>query len=439
MSRYFRGSTLASWSESATWNSSFGGDGVDADGTEAAIAEDSVLSPQYPVGTFSIDVTPSVQAWSAGAMNSGWAFIPDDDGDLGWRFSSSDGPTVDEHPKLIVEYIPPECTSEGYWVASTQMSEPRSQTASVVVDGWIYVLGDYNYSSNNGRFTRYDPVSHAWESLPDIPSGRGQAAAAAVDGVIYYFGGNNCFSNCWLNTVDAFDTATSTWMTEFTTLPGDPRGFLTATAVSGKIYVMGGVNSYTLPTYSYNYVYDPATNSWTLRADLLAPRSHHAAVEFKGRIYLLGGTFRYAHNEDQMASAVDVYDPVANKWTTPTSLPDSLRAMCGAAVANGRIYVIAGARQSTGGNAPLATVDEFDPQTGCWKQVTALPSARAALTAASVDDVIYAIGGHDGAEALADVLAGVPRRMRGDVNGDGAVDLTDLAELLANYGRAWSN
>jgi hypothetical protein len=29
--------------------------------------------------------------------------------------------------------------------------------------------------------------------------------------------------------------------------------------------------------------------------------------------------------------------------------------------------------------------------------------------------------------------------MRGDVNGDGAVDLTDLAELLANYGRAWSN
>ncbi len=90
---------LANWSAADTWNSLAGG--VQNDGVEALAAAD-LATGALAVGTVSLNVLPSLQAWlAAPATNRGWAFLPT--GTDGVDFDSAEGTTK---PKLIVSYIP---------------------------------------------------------------------------------------------------------------------------------------------------------------------------------------------------------------------------------------------------------------------------------------------------------------------------------------------
>jgi hypothetical protein len=88
---------VQSWSDTDTWEA-FGGDGIQADGSEAAADADATTGT-VSEGSTSIDVTPSVQAWVDGEANHGWAFLPS--GGDGWDFYSAEGSTP---PKLTVRY-----------------------------------------------------------------------------------------------------------------------------------------------------------------------------------------------------------------------------------------------------------------------------------------------------------------------------------------------
>src|SRR5215211_4357094 len=80
---------LTSWTGAATW-AGFGGNGIQA-GSEAAASADLTTGRLGTLGATSFDVTASVQAWSNGALNYGWAFLPL--GSNGWSFSSAEGAT----------------------------------------------------------------------------------------------------------------------------------------------------------------------------------------------------------------------------------------------------------------------------------------------------------------------------------------------------------
>ncbi len=87
---------LTSWTENDTW-SAFGGDGIQG-GKEASAAADATAAGQADV--VQIDVRSSLAAWSRDpCSNFGWAFLPA--GGDGWDFSSSEGAAP---PRLVVEY-----------------------------------------------------------------------------------------------------------------------------------------------------------------------------------------------------------------------------------------------------------------------------------------------------------------------------------------------
>jgi hypothetical protein len=92
---------LTDWAAlpSLTWNSL--GGGVQTDGVEAAANADASLA-SIAAGVRNINVTQSLQSWSNGAANHGWAFLMG--GSNGWDFSSSEGPVA---PKLTVDYFVP--------------------------------------------------------------------------------------------------------------------------------------------------------------------------------------------------------------------------------------------------------------------------------------------------------------------------------------------
>jgi hypothetical protein len=94
---------LACWEDTNTW-STFGA-GIQADGIEAVATADTT-GLLNTTGTYDFTVTNSVTAWSAGALNLGWALLPL--GGSGWGLDSAQGTTK---PKLVVTFTPPSACS----------------------------------------------------------------------------------------------------------------------------------------------------------------------------------------------------------------------------------------------------------------------------------------------------------------------------------------
>ncbi len=90
---------LQPWAESDSW-STFGGDGIQADGVEAETAADATFTP--PNDPITIDVTDAIRAWQDGTSeNYGWAILPS--GTNGMDFQSSEHPSLTARPRLQIE------------------------------------------------------------------------------------------------------------------------------------------------------------------------------------------------------------------------------------------------------------------------------------------------------------------------------------------------
>ena len=87
---------LRSWNERETWNTL--NKGINTDDREAVAQSDTKVS-NIDKGIVSVDVTKSIQAWTDGAKNYGWAILSN--GGNGWDCYSSEGFMP---PKLVITY-----------------------------------------------------------------------------------------------------------------------------------------------------------------------------------------------------------------------------------------------------------------------------------------------------------------------------------------------
>jgi len=129
-------------------------------------------------------------------------------------------------------------------------------------------------------------------------------------------------------------------------------------------------------------------NSWTTIASMPTARSSLGAAVIDGKIYVIGG--KDGVNE--------VYDPATNTWATKAPLP-SQRTSFGIATYANKIYVIGGyANTTTDGISNLSgLVEVYDPATNSWETKTSMPTPRAQLTACTVNGKIYTLGGFENA------------------------------------------
>lgn len=93
---------LQDWNNDSTWNS-FGGDGVQADGTEAATDASFIIEQPVDETLLSIDVTEDIAFWLENPdQNQGWVFL-NDSGD-GWDFNSSESDDPALVPQLTLNF-----------------------------------------------------------------------------------------------------------------------------------------------------------------------------------------------------------------------------------------------------------------------------------------------------------------------------------------------
>ncbi len=170
-----------------------------------------------------------------------------------------------------------------------------------------------------------------------------------------------------------------------------PRAELAAAVVEGRIYTIGGYN-YSYPPSKFQILatveeYNPTTNIWTRRADMLTARYALAAAVVDGRIYTIGGV----NESGDHVATVDEYNPVTDTWRSRADMPTPRQNLVAVAV-DGRIYAIGG-WNGWDENSCFATVEMYDPTTNMWTRRTDMPTARFGLTAAVVNGYIYILGG----------------------------------------------
>src|SRR5262249_40253829 len=137
----------------------------------------------------------------------------------------------------------------------------------------------------------YDPATDTWTARAAVPTERTDPAYGVMGGKIYVAGGVSA-DRTLLGTREAYDPATDSW-TSLKRMPSALEG-ASGAVVGGKLYVLGGSTassqSSTLTIFDQVYIYDPATDSWSVGPSLTSPRYDAAAV-VNGETILLAGGF----------------------------------------------------------------------------------------------------------------------------------------------------
>jgi len=147
------------------------------------------------------------------------------------------------------------------------------------------------------------------------------------------------------------------------------------------IAIAVGALSFALGGFAVSAVeeYDPATDTWEKKADMLTARQGVSSSVMDGKIYAIGGG----------GGEVEEYDPKADSWTKKAPMPTA-RANLSTCEVDGKIYAIGG---QNGMGEVFSTVEVYDPAKDTWMTEVSMPTARAFLSVCAVNGKLYSIGG----------------------------------------------
>jgi N-acetylneuraminic acid mutarotase len=299
--------------------------------------------------------------------------------------------------------------NESAWTTMTPMPTGRGGLGVAAVNGKIYAIGGLSGDSPVNVNEMYNPGTNLWTTETPMPTARSGCAVAVYDNKIFVIGGE--IGNGFVGNNEVYDPGTDTWETK-ASMP-IPRADLSASIVNGKIYLIGGKEySSTSPYYretNVNEIYNPANDTWTTGTPSPEAMYGYASTAIDGKIYIIGGSKTpTSQGSNIFVNSNQVYDPQTDKWSLDANLP--IVAAYGAAVATEGFmappltYVIGGYFFNSFSN----NVQVYNSYNNSWSTGAPMPTARAYLGVADVNDILYAIGGFDGQNWLNTVEAYTP-------------------------------
>ncbi len=264
------------------------------------------------------------------------------------------------------------------------MQEQRSWIGIAEVGGQIYAIGGMVGADGHKleSIERYDPRTDSWKYLAPMPTPRSSLAVVPVGNTIYTIGGYGADGPT--DRVEAYDIAVDRWVTDLPPMP-TKRYDLTAVALDNVIYAIGGNSQSDLTTVE---AFDTVTRRWTRVAPLLTSRYALQSIAIDGLVYALGG-----RSSGVLTDVVEVFNPKTQAWSFATRMPEAMSAF-GVAMANGILHVVKFDKHFA-----------YDFHSNRWQSnLPPMPTSRQGLQLATVDGVIYALGGcSEGAGNLFDV------------------------------------
>ncbi|MCW3999181.1 MAG: hypothetical protein NWE93_02970 [Candidatus Bathyarchaeota archaeon] len=294
-------------------------------------------------------------------------------------------------------------TPEPGWSTLTPMPTARGSFGVAVVNAKIYAVGGINGSANQPLSVNeeYNPATDTWRTRASMPTPRSGFAIAVYSNRLYVFGGT--LGNGYVGNSEVYDPQANSWQT-VASMP-TPRADLCACVVGDKIYLIGGkcyssISPYYVETDLIE-VYDPATDTWSTASSMPTAVQGCASAVADGSIYVLGGSRQpAASSEAAVVSNNQVYDSSRDKWSSAAPLK-AVSSYGAAAATEGymspqRVYYVGGYSASLYSN--LTQV--YNAASNSWSYADQMPTSRAYLGLAVVNDILYAIGGYNGTNWL---------------------------------------
>jgi N-acetylneuraminic acid mutarotase len=232
---------------------------------------------------------------------------------------------------------------------------------------FLYFLSSILLLSCNegGADSPYPTIS--FEKKASMPgAGRASAVTFVIDGKGYVTLGRNgnatdSLKECW-----QYDPAADSW-TQKTTFPGRARVKATAAVMAGKAYVGLGyrpyVSTYVNGNYKDFWMYDPALNTWTQKADFPSLATDACVSFVMDNCIYVGEGF----NDTGFTNEFWKYDPQQDAWTQLKDFPDYARA--GAVLCTDGTRVFFG----TGFRWNFNDWWEYFPKTDRWEKRKSMP------------------------------------------------------------------
>ena len=276
--------------------------------------------------------------------------------------------------------IQPVKASEDSWTTKASMPTARFSFGVASVNGKIYAIGGAVSTQSGtllGNNEEYDQSTDTWYEKAPLPTPTYGCAVASYGNQIYVFcgqikGGNGLEVDT--NATKVYDIVTDRWVTK-APIP-TARSLLEANVVGAKIYLIGGdVNG------TFNEVYDPATDTWSTKASMPTAAYAYASGVVDNKIYVI-------------SDRTQIYDPQTDTWSFGAPIPVAV-AGAGSAVITDvgtaiAIYVIGGEVDIF---SPQNLTQAYFPENNSWGFGASLPEPTSRLCVATLNNVLYAIGG----------------------------------------------
>ena len=309
-------------------------------------------------------------------------------------------------------------TGGGYNVGHIRAGEWMEYTVNVPAAG-RYTLGVRVASGSGGGTFHVDfgganktgtmslPNTGGWQSWQTLSTSVTldagvQVMRLAIDSSA---GGGDVGNINWVRLTTAAQN--SAWPTTWQAAAPAPIARFEATghAFGDKVYLFGGFINSSFQVTRRVDVYNPATNTWTRKADMPAGLAEtHLGIADDGRyMYFAGGfagNLNTSADPTQTASAtVWRYDPTGDAWTQLTSLP-SARGAGGLAYVGGKLHYIGGNPPDRVTNVGDHIVLDVAGGGTTWTTAAAHPNPKDHFSTVVLNGKIYVIGGEHGHDEL---------------------------------------
>jgi hypothetical protein len=296
------------------------------------------------------------------------------------------------------------------FVFGPQMNAYRSlHSATRLADGRWLLAGGVNLTNDPQALCEiYDPVADAFTPVTSMGTARaGHAAVLLADGRVFISGGLDTVTtgidtiDHTLNTTEFYNPATNAWS------PGPnlrtPRvGHVPIVRPNGTVLLAGGVSFDNLiiikvPTVrATTDLFSPATNAITAGPSMASARSLIDAVPLPNNRWLLAGGIASMTiaNQGTPTAAAEVYDAVANTWSSAGAMATARANQRAIVLPNGSVLLVGGANGAILTPTPLASGEIYNSSTNTFTTGPSLNVARAGAAAyATPQGQVQVIGG----------------------------------------------
>lgn len=280
-------------------------------------------------------------------------------------------------------------SSDQGWEFTTPLPKQLYMSGSSVINNKIYIVGGSSSgqaSDINKDLLLYDPVSKMWDTKAPMITPRSDISTAQVNGKLYAIGGFDSTGK-YTKKIEEYDPSTNTWSSKADMLSTARQGFSTA-VINNKIYIIGGQVNYGTITYNVEQ-YDPVTNQWSIVKTDFPRVERGMAISFNNKIYILGGSEPGISNSQRVLE----YDPSSGSVVRKSNMPTG-RYLGSASLNNGKILVVGGKTDTSKGNI----VEIYDPALDTWTTGPSIAISRVFHTAESLLNKTFIMGGYSDEE-----------------------------------------